>query len=617
MSDWFQHLFSMSAAEVLPLNEQAARGPAHAPQRSQFAHLVRHFLERFFNHETASPDGDAKARLVLIAFAAGLPGLMVAVYLWPIYHDYILYPPPHHPVAAGPPYWLTVNHHLFFVLYSFVTMGIMTVFEWDLFFPDLLDLFVLKTLPIPDRRLFLARVAAIAILIAGFLFDANMMATVVLPEAIEPPSVARLLAGHALAVAAGGLFAAAFIVAMQGLLLFLFGERLFRKISLLLQGLILAVLLLMLLLFPVYSAAIPVLLQSGGGAAFWFPPFWFLGIYQRLMQGPSALPIYARLAQTGCTAALCAIALAILAYPLAYRRRVHQLVEGAVSRSRPNWLARPSHRLLHATAVRPPVRRAVFHFIGQTLLRVPRYRVYLVLYGSVGLAVVAATVLRFAVSHGQVHTQISAIGIRAAIGIVPFWTIAGLRMAFVSSGNRQGNWIFRVVHGRPPEFRTALEQFEAARVWVMLWSGIVTLAAMLALCAIAPRGLYTWPAAAAQLLVAAGLCLVVTDAFFLSVTTVAFTGEPSREQPNLALTVLLYFIFFPPVITLSVVAQIWTARSVWHFAIAAVCFAAAHLALRLRHLGIVKEYCLNGGLEDGESGLPLNLRRFQGNYARS
>ena len=81
MSDNFQRLITMSDGQPLALNAQAALGVVREPQRSQFSLLVRHFLERFFNHETASPDGDAKTRLVQIAFAAGLPGFVVAIYL--------------------------------------------------------------------------------------------------------------------------------------------------------------------------------------------------------------------------------------------------------------------------------------------------------------------------------------------------------------------------------------------------------------------------------------------------------------------------------------------------------------------------------------------------------
>ncbi len=201
MSDEFQRLFMMAEPEILSLNAQAALGAVRQPERSQFSQLVRHFLERFFNHETASPDGDAKSRLILIACATGIPGFVVALYLWPVYHQMF---------GGYPSYWLRVNHHFFFVIYSFVALGMITVFEWDMFFPDLLDIFVLTTLPIPDGRLFRARVAAIAILIAGFLFDANFLAPLVLPAATDPPDMPRLIAGHVLAVLGSGLFSAAF-----------------------------------------------------------------------------------------------------------------------------------------------------------------------------------------------------------------------------------------------------------------------------------------------------------------------------------------------------------------------------------------------------------------------
>ena len=610
MPESFQRLLLMSDPDVLGLNEQAALGPVRPPQRSQFSHLFRHFLERFFNHETASPDGDAKARLILVALATGLPGFMVAIYLWPVYHAFIAIPRPHSHVAwvpGPPPYWVQVNQHFFFVLYSFAALGIATVFEWDLFFPDLLDVFVLKTLPVPGRRLFFARVAAMAVLIAGFLFDANVLATVALPAAIDPPSLPRFLAGHVLAVGGAGLFAAAFIVALEGVLLSALGERLFRKVSLLLQALFIAFLLVLVLLFPVYSGATPVLLQSRAAVVFWLPPFWFLGVYQRLMQGPTALPVYTELARTACIALAVTAGVAVLTYPLAYLRREHRLVEGLVPRRRRSPFASLLDGLLHAVLVRSPRRRAVFHFISQTLLRVPRYRIYLVLYGSVGLSVIAATVLRFQVVHGQMRASVSAFGIRAAAAIAAFWVVAGLQAAFVSSGNRQGNWIFRIVDGRPPLLRAALEELRAAQHWTLLWAGIVTLATVLALRTVAPSQLLTWPATASQLLVAAGLCLLFTDGFFLGVTTVAFTGEPSRQEPNLAFTVFKYFIFFPPLLWFPSLAEQWIERSPWRFAAAAAVIAALHVALRLRHRQAVKEFCQLQSLDDGEESPAFTL----------
>jgi hypothetical protein len=265
------------------------------------------------------------------------------------------------------------------------------------------------------------------------------------------------------------------------------------------------------------------------------------------------------------------------------------------------------HILLHATLVRPRVRRAVFHFISQTLLRVQRYRIYLVMYGGVGLSVVVAAILRLTVAHGQVRMEVSADGLRAATAIIAFWTIAGLRMAFVSSGNQQGSWIFRIVHGRPPHFPIAMEQLLAAKVWVTLWGAIVTFGALIAFRMVAPLELLTWPATLSQLLIAGAMCLLLTDAFFLNVKIVAFTGELAREQSNLAITVLKYAAFVPAVAWVPLAFEPWIEARVSHLVIAVAAIGAAHLALRHRHRKIIEEHCNSFYLEDDEEEFPMRL----------
>ncbi len=605
MSDAFQRLLTMSGPEVLSLNAQAGMGHVQLPERSQFSHLVRLFLERFFNHETASPDGDAKARLIIIAFATGLPPFIIAMYLWPAYHPFPGWPPGR-TVAAPPPYWAQVNHHFFFVLYSFVAMGIVTLFEWDLFFPDLLDVFVLGTLPIPARKVFLARGTAIAVFSLGFLFDANLLAPIVLPMATDPPNLLRFVAGDLAAVSAGGIFCAAFILALQSVLLSLLGERLFRRISLAVQGLAVAVMVVLMLLFPVLSGVTPELLQSGTNLARWFPPFWFLGIFQRLLEGPSAAPVFRELATTGCVATLVTVAIALLSYPVAYLRRVRQLIEGPGTRSTSNRAVAPIYAVLHATVARSPVRRAIYHFIGQTLLRVPRYRIYLVLYGGVGLSVVVATVLRFSMDGGHLRAEVSADGIRVSLAIVAFWVIAGLRTAFVSSGNQRGGWALHIVHGNPPHFDAAIEQLLAAKVWVTLSSFATTMVAAALLWPVAPAELLAGPAIAAQLLAASGTCVLLTDAFFLNVTVIAFTGE-AREQFNLAFTLLRYFTFFPVVTALALIAENWIERGARNFGIAALLIVVAHLWLRRRHRAMVRLHSSQIEIEEGEDEFPMTM----------
>jgi hypothetical protein len=229
------------------------------------------------------------------------------------------------------------------------------------------------------------------------------------------------------------------------------------------------------------------------------------------------------------------------------------------------------------------------------------------MYGGVGLAVVTTAILRFNVVHEAVRIGISTEGIRSALGIVVFWMIAGMRMAFVSSGNQQGSWVFRIVHGRPPQLFPALQQLQAARIWVVLWAGAVTCAIGAALRVISPPALLTWPATMAQVIVIGGMCLLLTDLFFLNVTTIAFTGEPLREQPSLAFTVLKYYTAFPIPAVFPIALEPWVEKSVNHMIVALCSIVVAHMFLKHRHRSIVRQHCNLPALEEGEEDFPMKL----------
>ncbi|MGD0735067.1 MAG: hypothetical protein ABR976_07960 [Terracidiphilus sp.] len=564
--------------------------------RGQFSWLLRHFLERFFNHETASPDGDAKTRLVQVALGASMPGFVFALYLW---H-------PYHPIVGPlPPYWTQAGDRFFYVVYSFVVMGVVTVFEWDLFFPDLLDVFVLSNLPIKNRMLFLARIAAILILVVSFLFDANLLGVLALPAATDPPDIWRFLGGYMLGVGMSGVFATAMVLALQAVLISVLGERLFRKVSLFLQGFLIAVLVMLLLLFPVVSGTIGAFMLGTNGYAFYFPPFWFLAMYQRVMEGPTALPIYEELARTGLVATLGVGLTACVFYPVAYWRRTNQLVEGLGTRDTRNWAAAPVDAVTHATVARTPLKRAIWHFIGQTLARVPRYRIYLIMYGGLGLSIVAAAILRLFATGQRVEVRLSADGMRAAIPLIAFWTVAGLRLVLVSPGNQRGGWIFRVIKGKP-----GLEQLLPGKCWVLMWALAITVGAYGLLRIVAPAELLGWNVTVSELIVAIGICFLLTDLFFLQVRVLPFTGEQAAGgQHQLAATLLKYFSALPVVIVLPVLLESEMERSGVEMGVAVVLIAGAHVWLRGMHRRMVREHIEVSGPYDEEDGVmsPLGL----------
>lgn len=115
------------------------------------------------------------------------------------------------------------------------------------------------------------------------------------------------------------------------------------------------------------------------------------------------------------------------------------------------------------------------------------------------------------------------------------------------------------------------------------------------------------PATFTLLSIGAGLCLLLTDAFFLNVRAVAFSGEPEREQSNLALTVLKYYMFFPVVIGIPVLAEPWIERNLAHALLAISVVAVAHLGLVYSHRRVVRNHCGMRDLEDGEEDFPMKL----------
>ena len=585
-------VFATPAEPVLSLEVQAKMPRTNPEEPIQFQVLVRHFLERFFNNEMASSDDGGKRRLIQVACAIGIPGFVMALYLYPMYH----LPRGHRP------YWAQVSDHYFYVVYSLVALGVVTIFEWDFFFPDLLDVFVLSTLPVKDHRLFRARIAAVALFVVGFLFDSNFLAPLVLPAATEPPNMARLLTAHVLAVALSGIFAAAFVLALQAMLLGILGGRAFSRVSLLLQGFSITALLVVLLLSPIEAGALRELMRAKNTAALCFPPFWFLGLYQRVLEGAGAPLIFGQLARIGCTATALAIALAMFCYPFAYSRKTRELVVGSGKANTHPWIVRPINKWLNAALLRSPIHRAIWNFISQTLLRVQRYRIFLVMYGGLGLALIAASTLRLRSLHGAVHIGVSSDGLRAAIPIVIFWTVAGLRMSFHSPTDHRGAWVFRITGGRP-----GLEQLMATKRWVLLWAVILSLGTLALMHAIAPNDFRAWQVNVVQVLVAVGLSLLLTDIFFLAVKTVPFTGTRPKPATHLVAVLIQYLGLFPVLIFITLGAEDLMQASMMRVAFATVMIAALHLGMELLHRKIVAEYSNQAELDEDQEEFPQTL----------
>jgi hypothetical protein len=572
-----------------PVQSLGVQAESFTPERvqPQFEVLVRHLIYRFFHNELLASDDETK-RVMLIAYCVGLPTLVVSLFMYPVYHAF---PPAPYPR----PFWPQVGDHYFYVMYSFLIMAAATVYEWDLLFPDVLDIFVLSILPISARRLFFARVLAVAIFLALVLVGTSIFGTLIFPIGAGLPSLSRHLFAHATAVIMSGAFTAATFLALQGILITILGDRLFRRITPLLQGGSIMLILAVLLLYPTLAHSLRPMLASNLPAARWFPPFWFLGVYERLLQGPSTLPMFRQLADTGFSALLLMLAAVILTYPLAYRRRVRQLIEGAGRIDSHSAAATPIRRLIHAALLRVPAKRAIFHFVAQTILRAPRQRVMLALYGGLALALTLSNMVALRVGAGHLQVSLLLFGIRAAVPIMAFWSVLALSNVLSAPIDRRASWVFRVLIGRPGP-----NHLGGTRTWINLWALSISLTTALLLHIFSPTSMRTPLVTTGQLLVAIGSPLLLADIVLFPVCTVPFTYLRTSSITDFPSMIVRYFVMFPFFVMIVVHEEIWIEASFTHLFEALLLIAVAHLTLLSTHAHTLRQGTLETPPDEGD-----------------
>jgi len=479
--------------------------------------LVDHFFRRFFDSDTIQIDGETLTTVVRAVSVVAVPGLMVSFFLQNQY--------PRRPL------WGAIQDQYFFVLFSFVVMGAVAIFEWEMLFPDRLDFLILSPLSVKPLHMLAAKIAALIGFLSLFLVSSNFFGTVILP-AVSKGHFYRQVYAHGISVLLAGLFASLFFLALGGVLLCVLGAARFHAISPLIQMFSVTALALLLLHYAKFGDSMQALLSEPLGMTRCVPPFWFLGLYEQLLRGDAAPAFAKEMAHYAIRGTLIVAAVVLLTYPTAWARMRRMAIEGSSQRrqQQPQWLGRLVHRLL-----RRPGERAVFHFIGQTIMRNNRYQVYLAVYCGTGLALAAACAVTFQTSGHNVRPALSDEGLHAMMPLLLFWVIAGLRTAFAFPFDLSAGWIFRITGVSVSECAAA------ARRWVLLCA-IGVMCGILVALDLAGWGLR-------HLLVQAvwGLCLstLLTDGFFLFQRSVPFNQPRMPGRTSLPLMLTLYLGVFP------------------------------------------------------------------------
>ncbi len=290
-----------------------------------------------------------------------------------------------------------------------------------------------------------------------------------------------------------------------------------------------ALLMMFFFLAPLMGSSIQEVCRTGS-PVHWFPGFWFAGLYEQLRpavphgaRGGAAAQTLLSYGALGTRALWITAGAFLLAFLPGYRRHARRVLEapdpnpqgpGPVRRRLDAWV---EHWLL-----RGPVECGVFHFIGETIVRSVKHRLFLATYGGFGGALVV-----FMLASDGPSPRIPLT--------LSFVLISGLRAAFNFPSDLRANWAFQV-----SETSSVSAYVRATRKWVTLYA-ILPLFALLFGIELANA---VWTAAVFQFAFGVTASILLMEVLFLGFRKVPFTCSHFPGKVNLVLLSVLYVFGF-------------------------------------------------------------------------
>ncbi|HEU5234636.1 MAG TPA: hypothetical protein VFU50_17375 [Terriglobales bacterium] len=440
--------------------------------------LFRAFLSRILDFELLSNGAESQNLLVQFAALLGAFSFVLTILLVPRYGT-----------STQSHAALIVNawhDEEFLIATTIAVSAFLMVLSWDTLIPDRRDCIALGVLPVRSRTILLAKLAAIgsatgAAVVLVNIFTSFCYPLVLLPSAGGFFTLLRTFLAYWITMLAAGIFIACAVLSIQGILTQVLPQRLFFRISGLLQVTVFFFVLAIYFLKPPLATPRDLFASRPSQWLLWTPSYWFFGLFHKL-NGSAPGRAFNWLALRAIWALLASLLGAAVAYALSYARTMRRIVE------QPDILpAERSHgtgmlvRWLQRRAFRKPLQRALVLFTARTLARSRQHRLLIAFYFGIGVAIALAYFNTFRESNVQERLPIHAF-ITASLFLL-FFAILSVRASFVLPHTLRANWVFRttLVH-RPSEYlnavRSSLYLISAFPIWIVcavlfagMWSG--------------------------------------------------------------------------------------------------------------------------------------------------
>ena len=406
-----------------------------------FPILVRHFFIRLFKNDYVSFEDQMKEKT--ISFLA-LVAILSAHIANSVLMKYIL-------VSDEGLSWV---EKCYFISYVMLFLGFITVFEWDVIFPDTRDFSNLLGLPIKLKMIFASKFASLCLFVGLFAIGANAISTFVFwfhlirwqAETGIFFSLFFILI-HWISLLASCLFIFFLFVFIIGFFSAIFPVKLFKTFSLVLRtGLMIICVFLMVYIVldsltasPIFSS-LPAMKADNSLLFYLFPPMWFTGLYEYLLG--SGDPQFKICAAVSLISLLIVIGGFFISAAIGYKK--HN-IKTSIKRKRSSLVSGPNSplsRWFNTIFLRNPIQRAVFHFVGKTLRLSMIHKMRLAIFAALGVSLE----LILLVSNAR-HLD-SLTPLNRALLTVPMilcvFLLIGVRNAVNIPLSIEANWIFRM-----------------------------------------------------------------------------------------------------------------------------------------------------------------------------
>jgi len=540
--------------------------PALQDEASQFRELARHFFSRFFDNDLVAVnagDVDMRATVVNILAMLAAPGMLLPFLFMTKYSNMQRMPLYVRDLAS-------LGEKEFFICFSMTVMGLVTVIEWEMLFPDRRDYANLTPLPIRLRTMFAAKIGALLAFLAIFSAVINAFSPIMFPAVVLQSDSLLMLPGfarcHIISILAANAFVFFLCVAVQGILMNVLGYRAFRRISPYVQFGLVALLILMFLLSSRISSELRLGAAINSRAVYLFPPLWFLGLYQAQLGWTS--PVFRELAATARMAAGWTTVVALATYILSYRRHVTRSLESAdefstVPSAMEKWISRVLDRLV----IRDGLQQAAFYFIWKTLTRSRRHKLLFAAYVAVGCALIFEGLAVLVARGGSSWMYRPIPELLPAPLILAFFILCGMRHVFAVPSELRANWLFQV--SDRGEAKRCLAGVRKA----MLALGVAPLFAVLLPLHVMFWG---WRTAVLHMLFGTVIAWLLVDVLLANFEKFPFTCSYLPGKANLKVSWPLYLFGFTTYVSAVLALEYWMLQRPVRF----VCLAGVVVLVR-------------------------------------